>query len=180
MEVHNVFLLQGSNKGDKKKYLDNSYVLISKKIGKIIQKSSYFESEAWNMKKKTSLFYNRVLYVKTFHSPINLLENIIDIELLMGRNKNEIKGKYKNREIDIDILFYDNIIIYSSILNIPHPLLHLRRFVLEPMCEITPNKNHPIFNLKIIEILGLCIDKLMVKKIENFHKHKIDKKNYFP
>ncbi|WP_185860732.1 2-amino-4-hydroxy-6-hydroxymethyldihydropteridine diphosphokinase [Blattabacterium cuenoti] len=164
MKEHNVFLLQGSNKEDKKEYLDKSLILISKKIGRIIKISSYFESEAWNMK-NSSTFYNRVLYIKTNDSPIDLLKKILNIESIIGRRKDSCKEEYKDREIDIDILFYDHIIIYSFILTIPHPLLHLRRFVLEPMCEIEPNKNHPIFDLTILEILGLCMDKLHVKKI---------------
>ncbi|WP_185853350.1 2-amino-4-hydroxy-6-hydroxymethyldihydropteridine diphosphokinase [Blattabacterium cuenoti] len=165
MKEHHVFLLQGSNKKNRKEYLDQSLILISQKIGKVLKKSSYFESEAWNMKNSPS-FYNRVLYVKTSHSPISLLENILNIEFLIGRKKNHNNhtGEYKNREIDIDILFYDHIIISSSILTIPHPLLHMRKFVLEPMCEISPNKSHPIFNLTILEILGVCTDKLNVKK----------------
>ncbi|WP_185859331.1 2-amino-4-hydroxy-6-hydroxymethyldihydropteridine diphosphokinase [Blattabacterium cuenoti] len=165
MEEHHVFLLQGSNKKNRKEYLNQSLILISKKIGKVIKKSSYFESEAWNMKNSPS-FYNRALYVKTSHSPISLLENILNIEFLIGRKKNHT-GEYEDREIDIDILFYDHIIIYSSILTIPHPLLHMRKFVLEPMCEISPNKSHPIFNLTLLEILGVCTDKLNVKKLLN-------------
>ncbi|WP_185872236.1 2-amino-4-hydroxy-6-hydroxymethyldihydropteridine diphosphokinase [Blattabacterium cuenoti] len=166
MKEHNVFLLQGSNKNNRKEYLDQSLILISKKIGKIFQKSSYFESEAWNMKNSSS-FYNRVLCVKTYHSPMILLKNIFSIEYIIGRKKNfsKIKGEYKDRKIDIDILFYDDIIIFSSILTIPHPLLHVRRFVLEPMCEINPNKYHPIFHLTILEILGLCTDKFNVQKL---------------
>ncbi|BBA16961.1 2-amino-4-hydroxy-6-hydroxymethyldihydropteridine diphosphokinase [Blattabacterium cuenoti] len=164
MKKHDVFLLQGSNKGNKKKYLDESLILMSNELGKVVQLSSYFESEAWNMK-NYSIFYNRALHLKTDFSPIDLLKKIWDIEFFIGRKKNSSRKEYQNREIDIDILFYDRIIIYSFILKIPHPLLHLRRFVLEPMCEISPNKNHPIFNLTILEILGLCIDKLYVKKI---------------
>ncbi|WP_185876847.1 2-amino-4-hydroxy-6-hydroxymethyldihydropteridine diphosphokinase [Blattabacterium cuenoti] len=168
MKEHHVFLLQGSNKGDRKNYLDKSLTLISQKIGRIINKSSLFESEAWNMK-NSPLFYNRALHVKTYHSPFNLLEKIYNIEFIIGRRKKMKKNfkKYKDREIDIDILFYDHIIIYSSILTIPHPLLHKRKFALEPMCEISPNKNHPIFNLTLLEILGVCLDKLNVKKLRN-------------
>ncbi|WP_185858536.1 2-amino-4-hydroxy-6-hydroxymethyldihydropteridine diphosphokinase [Blattabacterium cuenoti] len=166
MKEHDIFLLQGSNKENRKKYLDESIILISNKIGKIIKKSSYFQSEAWNMK-NSSYFYNRVLHIKTDHSPIDLLEKIFDIEYLIGRRRDSIiKKEYKNREIDIDILFYDHMIICSSTLTIPHPLLHLRKFVLLPMCEISPNQNHPIFNLTILEILGSCIDKSYVKKLD--------------
>lgn len=164
-QEHDVFLLQGSNNENKKKYLDKSLILISKNIGSIIKISSYFESEAWNMT-NSPLFYNRALHIKTSYSPIDLLKNILNVEFIMGRRrKNSYQEKYQNREIDIDILFYDHMIIYSFILTIPHPLLHLRRFVLEPMCEIAPNKNHPIFNLTILEMLGLCVDQLYVKKI---------------
>ncbi|AWU43985.1 2-amino-4-hydroxy-6-hydroxymethyldihydropteridine diphosphokinase [Blattabacterium sp. (Cryptocercus kyebangensis)] len=176
LKEHNVFLLQGSNKGNRKKHLDESLALISQKIGKIIQKSSYFESEAWNMHKDTYPFYNRALYVKTFYSPIDLLEKIYDIEFFLRKksitNKkikdlsSKNKKSYKDREIDIDILFYDQIIIHSSILTIPHSLLHLRKFVLVPMCEISPKKYHPIFNTTLLEILGVCEDKLKIKKIE--------------
>ncbi|AGW85787.1 2-amino-4-hydroxy-6-hydroxymethyldihydropteridine pyrophosphokinase [Blattabacterium sp. (Nauphoeta cinerea)] len=164
MKEHDVFLLQGSNKENKKKYLDKSLILMSKKIGKIVKISSYFESEAWNMK-NYSIFYNRALHIKTNHSPIDLLNQILNIEFLIGRKRNSCTEHYQDREIDIDILFYDRIIICNFILTIPHPLLHLRRFVLEPLCEIAPNKNHPILNLSILEILGLCMDKLYVKKI---------------
>lgn len=165
MKEHDVFLLQGSNKGDKKKYLDESLILISKEVGNIIKTSSCFESEAWNMKNFSPIFYNRALHIKTYYSPIDILKKISNIESSLGRIKNFCTEVYKNREIDIDILFYDHIIIDSCVLKIPHPLLHLRRFVLEPMCEIAPNKNHPMFNLTISEILGVCIDKLYVKKI---------------
>ncbi|WP_185871659.1 2-amino-4-hydroxy-6-hydroxymethyldihydropteridine diphosphokinase [Blattabacterium cuenoti] len=164
MKKHNVFLLQGSNEENKKKYLDESLILISKKIGKIINISSYFESEAWNMI-GSSVFYNRALHIKTNFSPIDLLRKILNIEFLTGRRRNFSQKKYQNREIDIDILFYDYIMICSHILIIPHPLLHLRRFALEPMCEIAPNQNHPTFNLTMLEILGSCVDKLYVKKI---------------
>ncbi|AER40342.1 MAG: 2-amino-4-hydroxy-6-hydroxymethyldihydropteridine diphosphokinase [Flavobacteriales bacterium] len=172
MKEHKVFLFQGSNKGNRKKYLDESLSLIYKKIGKIVQKSSYFESEAWNMNKKTYPFYNRALCIKTFHSPIDLLEEIYDIESCIGRtNKSDLfssQEKYKDREIDIDILFYDHMVIQSSILTIPHPLLHFRRFVLEPMCEIAPKKYHPIFHLTVLEMLGVCMDDLKIKKLGNF------------
>ncbi|WP_185856068.1 2-amino-4-hydroxy-6-hydroxymethyldihydropteridine diphosphokinase [Blattabacterium cuenoti] len=164
MKEHNIYLLQGSNKGDKKKYLDESLSLISEKIGKVIQKSSYYESVAWNMNRNTSTFYNRALHIKTFHSPIDLLEIILKIESLIGREKKK-KREYFDREIDLDILFYDQIIIHSFILTIPHPLLHFRRFSLVPMCEISPKKFHPVFHLTLIEILGVCTDKLEVKKL---------------
>ncbi|WP_185871100.1 2-amino-4-hydroxy-6-hydroxymethyldihydropteridine diphosphokinase [Blattabacterium cuenoti] len=165
MQEHHIFLLQGSNKENRKNNLENSLSLISNNIGTILKKSSYFESQAWNMNKNTYPFYNRALHIKTSLNPMCLLQEIHNIEFFIGRENKKKKEGYQDREIDIDIIFYDNIIIHSLILTIPHPLFHLRRFALEPMCEITPNKNHPIFNFTILEILGLCIDKLKIKKI---------------
>ncbi len=174
-------MLQGSNKGNRKKYLDDSLNLICKYIGSTIKISSYFESTAWNMKNETMNFYNRVLQMNTIHSPIFLLDKILSIEYKIGRTcikkeniNNRILGKkklmyYENREIDIDILFYDNIILNSPVLTIPHPMLHLRRFVLVPMSEINPKKSHPVFNMTIIEILGACSDTILIKKLIN-HK----------
>ncbi|WP_185854827.1 2-amino-4-hydroxy-6-hydroxymethyldihydropteridine diphosphokinase [Blattabacterium cuenoti] len=173
LKEHDIFLLQGSNKNNKKNYLEESLVLISKEIGKVIKKSSYFESEAWNMNKNTSTFYNRALHIKTLYSPMEILEKIFHIELRFGRkyksitdkNNSSEKRKYKDREIDIDILFYDHLIMHSSILTIPHPLFHFRRFALEPMCEISPRKYHPVFHITLLEILGLCADKFKTRRI---------------
>ncbi len=153
----------GSNQGNKKKYLDYSFNIISKKIGDIIKESSYFISEAWKMKNNSPYFWNKILYIKTILSPMFLIQKIIEIEKLIGRKRK--KKIYENRIIDIDILFYDKLIICSNKLIIPHPLLHLRKFVLEPMCEINPYKNHPVFNMNIIELLASCSDKSYTKKL---------------
>ncbi|WP_185864479.1 2-amino-4-hydroxy-6-hydroxymethyldihydropteridine diphosphokinase [Blattabacterium cuenoti] len=168
MQEHNIFLLQGSNKENREINIEKSLALIADNIGTIIKKSSYFESQAWNMSNNTYSFYNRALHIRTHLTPMSIIQEINKIELSMGRKKvhhdKKIK-KYQDREIDIDIIFYDNIIIYSSILTIPHPLFHLRRFALEPMCDIAPNKNHPVFNIRVIEILGLCLDKSKIEKL---------------
>ncbi|WP_223843687.1 2-amino-4-hydroxy-6-hydroxymethyldihydropteridine diphosphokinase [Blattabacterium cuenoti] len=159
---------QGSNEGNRKKNLDCSYNLISKKIGNIIKKSSFFKSEGWNMEQKSPHFYNRVLYMETIDSPFILLEKIFKIEGYIGKinNKNNKKKSYRNRKIDIDILFYDNIIMNSPSLIIPHPMLHLRKFVLIPMIEIDSNMEHPIFHKNMIEILGVCSDPLNIIKLK--------------
>ncbi|WP_185865035.1 2-amino-4-hydroxy-6-hydroxymethyldihydropteridine diphosphokinase [Blattabacterium cuenoti] len=166
MKKHFTYLLAGSNQGDRKNYINYSLELISKKIGTITKKSSYFESQAWNMKKNTPNFLNRIFRVSTILSPMNLLKMILNIEyLIIKKKKNPKNIFYENRKIDIDILFYDQLIINSSNLIIPHKLLHFRKFVLFPMCEINPNKLHPIFNMNMLEILGTCSDILWVKKI---------------
>lgn len=160
-----VFLILGSNKGNRKKYIKIGIYLINKIIGKIFIKSSYYESQAWGMK-NSNYFLNRVIILKTIYSPIDILSLISYIEILIGRKKNKNKNIiYENREIDIDILFYEEIIFKSSDLLIPHYLLHVRKFVLYPLCEICPKKKHPIFNISVINLLIRCQDILDVKKI---------------
>lgn len=158
-----VFLILGSNKGNRKKYIKLGIYLINTFIGKIYRKSSYYKSEAWGMK-SSNYFLNRVVVLNTIYTPIYILKLISYIEILIGRKKNK-SIIYDNREIDIDILFYEQIIFKSSELLIPHYLLHVRKFVLYPLCEICPEKKHPIFNLSLINILILCQDILNVKKI---------------
>ncbi|WP_185873314.1 2-amino-4-hydroxy-6-hydroxymethyldihydropteridine diphosphokinase [Blattabacterium cuenoti] len=170
LKEHDIFLLIGGNQGNRKKYLDESSILIDKKIGKIIKKSSFFKSEGWKMKKNTPYFLNQIINIKTFCSPISLMDKIKKIENSIEKKSEIITYKnkriYKNRKIDIDILFYDQLIIYTSNLNliIPHYLFHLRKFILIPMCEINPNKLHPVFKMTILEILGSCSDNSIVKK----------------
>lgn len=158
-----VFLILGSNKGNRKKYIKIGIYLINNLIGKIHRKSSYYESEAWGMT-NSNYFLNRVVILNTIYTPVHILKIISYIEFIIGRKKNK-NIIYDNREIDIDILFYEQIIFKSSELLIPHYLLHVRKFVLYPLCEICPEKNHPVFNLSLINILILCQDILNVKKI---------------
>lgn len=156
-----VFLLLGSNIGNKKKYIDISIFFINKYIGDIYIKSSYYISQPWKIN-NLKFFINIVILINTIYSPIEILNKIHYIENIMGRKKkNNIF--YQNRIIDIDILFYDNIIYKSKILSIPHYLLHTRNFVLYPLCEISPNKKHPYFNKSLLECLYYCNDKLKVK-----------------
>lgn len=158
-----VFLILGSNKGNRKKYIKIGIYLINHLIGKIYRKSSYYESEAWGMT-NSNYFLNRVVLLNTIYTPVYILKIISYIELIIGRKKNK-NIIYDNRKIDIDILFYEQIIFKSSELLIPHYLLHVRKFVLYPLCEICPEKNHPVFNLSLINILIHCQDILNVKKI---------------
>lgn len=155
----------GSNKGNKRDYLEDSLVLIAQRMGEVVRTSSYYESQAWGMGDASS-FWNRALVLKTSHSPMQLLESILDIESYFGRKTRSLSRIYQDREIDIDILFYDQMIFEGARLSIPHSLLHLRRFVLEPLCELASRKQHPKFHLTLEELLSRCIDLLEVKRID--------------
>ena len=101
--------------------------------------------------------------IDTKYNPIKLLENILSIELEMGRKRSG--NGYEGRIIDIDILFFNDDCYNSKDLTIPHPLLHKRRFTLCPLFELTPFKVHPLFNKNISQLLSECDDYCTVEKL---------------
>ncbi|MDD5569816.1 MAG: 2-amino-4-hydroxy-6-hydroxymethyldihydropteridine diphosphokinase [Bacteroidales bacterium] len=156
------YLILGSNIGDKIYYLNNAVELIEKNIGKIILKSSVYESEPWGFESKSN-FINQVICVDTNISPEKILENILLIEKKLDRVRSSIQ--FTDRTIDIDILFIDDLIIDKENLKIPHPLLHKRKFVLTPLVEIAEDFVHPVFKKTIEKLLEECEDKLKVIKL---------------
>lgn len=155
-------LLLGGNIGNvKKAFREVCDQLMS--FGELVQKSSLYETEAWGMKNAPA-FLNQVLILKTQLTPNDLLTEVLKIETGLGRLRNE-KATYSSREIDIDILFYDDVILNYEDLIIPHPKLHQRKFTLMPLNEIVPEFIHPGFNASISELLEKLDDKLEVKKV---------------
>ena len=157
-----VYLILGSNIGDRKKYLEQAISMINEAIGKIQSKSSLYETAPWGFDDKNN-FLNLVIKVETSLQPENLLKEILQIEKIIGRIRT--KEKYSSRVIDIDILFYDKKIIHSENLVIPHPLMHERKFVLIPLAEIAGQFIHPVFNKTIQTLLNECKDELNVEKV---------------
>ncbi|MCD6113404.1 MAG: 2-amino-4-hydroxy-6-hydroxymethyldihydropteridine diphosphokinase [Bacteroidales bacterium] len=156
-----VFLQLGSNIGDRVLMFDKAKNLIKQKIGAIIKQSSIYETQPWGFN-TDDLFLNQVLLVETKIQPDELLEIILNIEVALGRVRKS--DKYESRLIDIDILFYDNLIINNEKLIIPHPLIQDRLFVLEPLNEIASDFVHPVLKKTINELLLKCDDKLKIKK----------------
>ncbi len=156
-----VFLLLGGNIGNRKENLEKSACLIKKKIGNIIKSSSVYETEPWGFNDNL-LFLNQVVYVETELNPYLLISKILEIENSLGRKRS--KKQWTSRTIDIDMLFYDDIIINEKELKIPHPLIDKRRFVLVPLAEISENFVHPVKNKTIKELLHICPDKLKVER----------------
>jgi 2-amino-4-hydroxy-6-hydroxymethyldihydropteridine diphosphokinase len=157
-----VYLLLGSNLGNKRNNLRLARQKIVQ-IGKIIQESSVYESDPWGFDHPES-FYNQVITIGTSHSPEQLMTLLLNIEKEMGRFRKS--GNYEARIIDLDILIFDDLILNSEFITIPHPRMHLRRFVLEPLNEIAPITIHPLFNKTIRELLKDCPDKGGVEKQE--------------
>lgn len=147
----NVFLALGSNIGDCPNNLREAIAHIEKRIGGVISLSAFYETVPWGFVSEHT-FQNAVAEVETTLSPIVLLETAKSIELEMGRNLSDLKPGYADRIIDIDLLFIDNLICSSDKLTIPHPLMHLRDFVLKPMMDIAPDFIHPVLNKTIREL----------------------------
>ncbi len=153
-----VFLLTGSNIGRRAFYLKQAYDHILEKVGDILVFSSVFETEAWGVTVQAD-FLNQALEVCTSLSPEELLIQVKQIEKKIGRTHNK---KWGERIIDIDILFYENLIVKSDRLTIPHPHLHERNFALAPMCEIAPDLIHPVLNKSIQALYDSSPDTLRV------------------
>lgn len=157
-----VYLLLGGNLGDRTLYLEQARGKIAELVGVVKLKSDLYETAAWGKTDQPS-FLNQVLEVETPLLPEQVLLTINTIEQDLGRERFEHWG---SRVIDIDILFYDNLVLKTQRLTIPHPHLHTRRFTLAPLAEIAPAFIHPVLNKTIIKLLSECEDELEVHLFE--------------
>ena len=149
---HLVYLSLGANLGNKTLNLTNALNLLNREAGVITKYSSIYKTAAWNMEATTPDFYNLVAELETSLLPAELLKVTQNIEKEIGRTEKSVNGKYENRLIDIDILFYDDLKMQTENLTIPHPLLHKRNFVLYPLQEIAGSKIHPFFNKTVNQL----------------------------
>jgi 2-amino-4-hydroxy-6-hydroxymethyldihydropteridine diphosphokinase len=163
--MHKCFLLLGTNLGDRLGYLRLAIEKIALVAGKIMQISPVFETEPWHFEAEAN-FLNCAVEISTAKSAIEILKSIKEIEQQLGRQQTTLPG-YHSREIDIDILFFDDEIIIQDNLQIPHPRMAERRFVLEPLFKIAPGMIHPVSNKAISELLASCADN---SKVEQFNQ----------
>ncbi len=156
-----VYLLLGSNEGNREQHLKQARQLIDPACGEIKSISGIYETEAWGLKEQ-SAFLNQALLLQTGLTPSNLLTKLKAIERETGRAKTVHWGP---RIIDIDILFYADDVIDLPQLKVPHPYLHQRRFTLQPLAEIAPQLIHPVLNQSVSQLLEICSDLSEVKKL---------------
>lgn len=159
--MNTVYLLLGSNIGDSSGHLSAAKKNIEKKIGTLVNASGIYKTAAWGDINQ-SPFLNQILIVETDLSAQQTIAHILSIEKEMGRIRSK---KNAPRIIDIDILFFNNDIIRTPDLVVPHPEIQNRRFVLVPLKEISPYFIHPILQKTPAELLNECADKLNVQKI---------------
>jgi len=150
--INTVYILLGSNLGNKEQNLKKTIDLINNNIGEIINFSNIYYSKPWGFNSNNE-FVNQAIKINTQLSPVDLLKHTQFIEKEIGRENKPNKNIYTDRIIDIDILFYNDIIHETSDLIIPHPLLHKRLFTLKPLNEIAGNFIHPIFKKSISKLL---------------------------
>jgi 2-amino-4-hydroxy-6-hydroxymethyldihydropteridine diphosphokinase len=147
--VDNVFLLLGSNQGDAGQNIASARERIEQHSGKIIRMSPLYQTKPWGFDSQ-DLFINQALQLQTSVPAEKLLEELLSVEKSMGRVR-MMRG-YESRIIDIDILFYNSLVMKTDSLVIPHPRLHLRNFVLYPLCDIAPGFMHPILKKTMAQL----------------------------
>ena len=159
--MNKAYLLTGGNMGDREQNLAMAREWIEADSGKIIHASSIYETAAWGNTGQPA-FLNQALEIQTSLNARQLIRHILKAEKKMGRVRKE---KYGPRIIDIDILLFNDEILKTSFLQIPHPEMQNRRFVLIPLAEIAPAMIHPLLKKTILQLLDECPDKLEVKKV---------------
>ena len=159
-----IYLSLGSNQGDRLEHLQNAIDLIAQHIGAILKIGSIYNTPAIGFDGDD--FLNTCIQVTTYLPPDSLLESILRIEQDAGRVRDTETTTYANRPIDIDLLLFDDEIIFSKNLIVPHPRMLSRKFVLAPLAEIAPNAMHPVEKKQINKCLASCNDSSVIEKIE--------------
>lgn len=162
MKGHIIYLSLGSNLGNRLELLYSARKLIWRELGNSGLTSKVYESAPWGFNSE-NYFYNCCISVFTGLDPLPLMEGIFSIEKTLGRERS-LDG-YSDRLIDIDLLFFGDLVLEHPRLKIPHPTIGQRRFVLEPMSEIAPNLIHPINGLSIKKMLQQCQDPGRVRPV---------------
>lgn len=155
------YLCLGGNIEKRETYLKNALTAINAEIGNIISQSAVYETEAWGVENQLP-YLNICIKLSTNMDELSLLNACLNIESKNGRVRNAT-NQYASRTIDIDILCFNQSVLNQNELIIPHPRLHLRRFVLKPLSEIAADYIHPVINKTIAELSEICDDQSQVQ-----------------
>ncbi|PID92416.1 MAG: 2-amino-4-hydroxy-6-hydroxymethyldihydropteridine diphosphokinase [Bacteroidetes bacterium] len=159
-----VYLSLGSNLGDRMAHLIGTVSLISRRVGPIVLASPVFQSPPWGYK-SSNAYYNACIEVDSAMEPQALMRSLLAIERELGRKRSG--AGYSDRNIDIDLLFYGTEVISEPGLQVPHPRILSRRFVLQPLAEIAPGFVHPVEGKTIVELLRSCPDQQLPERLSH-------------
>jgi deoxyguanosine kinase len=159
-----VVLSLGTNQGNRLQNIEKCIELIHQEVGTVIKVSKLYETPSWGF--ESDAFYNCALVLHTFLSAHKILEQILDIERRLGRVREDTL-EYQSRSIDIDLIAFDEEIIETKELQIPHPLMQNRKFVLLPMMDLNLNWMHPILHKKIAELVEISPDESICTFVQN-------------
>ena len=171
-QSHKVYISLGSNKGDRLKNLQDAVDLIFKRVGNVTDISMVYNTPAVGFEGDD--FLNACIAIETELDSEVLMQSLLDTETFLGRQRSN-SGVYEARVIDIDVLFYNEEIINTTILQAPHPELHKRKFVLQPLHDIAPKFKHPKFNVTVSEMLADCDDNSALEVIKMWLKNPLKK-----
>lgn len=163
--LHKIFISLGSNQGNRLLNLQNAIDSIYQNIGNTISISKVYESEAWGF--TSEYFFNCCIEISSILEPNELLIALQKIEAESGRVKKQNPTTYEARIIDLDILYYDDILLDTNTLQIPHKALSNRKFVLQPLADICPEFKHPKDKKTTIELLEICKDEGAIKVLKD-------------
>lgn len=161
-----IYVSVGSNLGDRLNFLQQGLDAVMLHIGEVLKVSSIVETPALGFEGNS--FLNACFLVETQLLPQQVMQNLLEIEKKHGRIRSSVKG-YKNRTLDLDLLFYDDEIVQTEKLILPHPELQNRQFVLQPLVEITPSKIHPVLQKTVAVLLKSCDDNTPI----TIHKNRL-------
>lgn len=170
--MERVAFLLGSNMGDSRGTLSSAIALMEERLGRVVSKSRLYSSEPWGMEAEND-FLNQAVVIETELTPNEVLEGILEIERMLGRVRKENSPskvlehtEYTSRSIDIDIIFYGSRVIDEERLQVPHPRMQDRNFVLTPLSEIMPDFMHPVLKKKVQFLQKECSDNGEIHAVE--------------
>ena len=157
--THKVLISLGSNLGDRTLNIKKAITLIQDQLGDVIAISKLYETASWGYDDNSYL--NNAICLVTKWAPLDLMSSLLEIELKLGRKRSDSKC-YEARTIDLDILLIEGVVIHHHNLDVPHPRMNLRRFVLQPLADIAPDWIHEIEGVSVSELLLKCEDQIDV------------------
>lgn len=162
MKQHQVMVSLGSNQGNRLALIESCIDLIHNEVAVVVKVSKIYETPAWGFESEP--FYNCVLLLHTSKSPQKLLNQLLKVEKKLGRVRNQV-AEYQPRPIDIDILTFDEDVVATENLQIPHPLLQKRMFVLQPLLDLDRNWVHPVLKKSIVQLLAETEDTSVIQAV---------------